>query len=154
MPPRRRNPPTPTHPPRPTHPPSSDAPAVKITPGRDTTYYDGPLRDDGTVDYIAAINAEMSRGVKPENNAFLALVNLLPADAFHSQALRRATYTQLEAEMPAEGDGPRFVRWFEGPLSYTSEAGSDTRFLEHPWRAEDYPGLSVWLEENQPALDA
>ncbi len=42
---------------------------VKITVGKDTTYITGPLNADGTVNYVAYINAKHSKGVTPRNNA-------------------------------------------------------------------------------------
>jgi hypothetical protein len=41
----------------------------KITISRETTYFTGPLRPDGYVDYLAATNEYCSKGVTPENNA-------------------------------------------------------------------------------------
>jgi len=40
-----------------------------ITISRETTYFTEPLRSDGTVDCIAALNQRNSEGVTPENNA-------------------------------------------------------------------------------------
>ena len=36
---------------------------------KETTYFSGPLRRDGTVDYVAAMNESMGRGVTKANNA-------------------------------------------------------------------------------------
>ena len=129
--------------------PAAERAASKITPGRDTTYYDGPVRDDGTIDYIAALNEDLSRGVKPEENAFLALVRLLPGEALLDEKFERATYEKLGADVPGEGDGPRFSppplelrHWQLGPAG------------EGPWRAEQAPEVAAWLEQNREALDA
>ena len=46
----------------------------KITVSRETTFLTGPLRPDGHVDYLAATNAYCSKGVTPENNAVVLLV--------------------------------------------------------------------------------
>ncbi len=40
-----------------------------IAVSKETTFITGPLREDGYVDYVAAINERCSRGVTPENNA-------------------------------------------------------------------------------------
>ena len=48
---------------------NTERPKPKIAISRDTTYITGPLRADGYVDYIAAINERCSEGVTPENNA-------------------------------------------------------------------------------------
>jgi len=48
-------------------------PSRQITIGRETTYVDGPLGDDGCVDYIAASEELASSGVTPENNAVVLM---------------------------------------------------------------------------------
>jgi len=52
---------------------------IPLEPGPDTTVFDGPLRDDGTVDYIAAMNAELAEGVSSEENAFVLLWRARPS---------------------------------------------------------------------------
>src|SRR6516225_2280245 len=41
----------------------------KFTIGKETTYVTGPLDKDGYIDYAAALNERMGKGVTPENNA-------------------------------------------------------------------------------------
>lgn len=53
----------------------------ELTLGPDMTVFDGPLLPDGRVDYIAAMNAVMRKGVTHENNAFRAIFMLMPRDA-------------------------------------------------------------------------
>jgi hypothetical protein len=49
-------------------------PSGQITIGRETTYLDGPVTQDGAIDYVAAVNQRESAGVTPENNAVVLLV--------------------------------------------------------------------------------
>ena len=65
--------------PREAEPSPPDRQRVELEVGFDTTYFDGPLREDGTVDYIAALNEKYSEGVTLENNAFVELLLLTPA---------------------------------------------------------------------------
>src|SRR6266487_3214481 len=44
-----------------------------FTVGKETTYVTGPLDEDGYVDYAAALNERLSRGIKPEDNANVLL---------------------------------------------------------------------------------
>ena len=44
---------------------------------RDTTYLVEPVQADGTIDYVAALNAQYGKGVTPENNAAVPLVQAL-----------------------------------------------------------------------------
>ena len=45
----------------------------KVTVSRETTFFTGPLREDGYVDFAAAINARLREGVTTENNACIPL---------------------------------------------------------------------------------
>src|SRR5690349_10746497 len=51
-----------------------DAPLPPFFLAKETTFFSGPLRKDGTVDYVAAINEELGRGVTRENNAAIPLL--------------------------------------------------------------------------------
>lgn len=48
--------------------------------GRETTYITGPLNDDGTVNYVAYLNARYGKGVTPENNAAVILARAIGPD--------------------------------------------------------------------------
>src|SRR5262245_59150500 len=45
----------------------------KFTIGKDTTYVTGPLDKDGYIDYAAALNERLGKGVTPANNANVLL---------------------------------------------------------------------------------
>src|SRR5262245_61102556 len=45
----------------------------KFTVGKETTYVTGPLDKDGYLDYAAALNERLRKGVTPENNANVLL---------------------------------------------------------------------------------
>ena len=47
----------------------AEKPHVAITISKETTYITGPLRKDGYVDYVAALDERFREGVTPENNA-------------------------------------------------------------------------------------
>ncbi|MBN1395170.1 MAG: hypothetical protein JW959_09115 [Pirellulales bacterium] len=46
----------------------------KVEISKETTYFTEPLRPDGGVDYVAALNKKYSAGVTPENNALIPLL--------------------------------------------------------------------------------
>lgn len=58
---------------------------LRVSP--ETTVVTGPLNPDGTVDYVAAFNAELSQGVTPENNAAVLLLRALGSRMAHSAPL-------------------------------------------------------------------
>ena len=45
----------------------------KIAISKETTWIEGPLREDGYVDYVAAVNRHYGKGVTPQNNAAVPL---------------------------------------------------------------------------------
>src|SRR4051812_37964692 len=52
---------------------AGDKPKPHFTISKETTYVTGPLDKDGYVDYAAALNARLSQGVTPANNANVLL---------------------------------------------------------------------------------
>src|SRR5436305_2272183 len=64
----------------------------KFTIGKETTYVTGPVDADGYIDYAAALNERLGKGIKPADNA-----NVL---------LWKAIGPQPDGKMPAE-----FYKW-------------------------------------------
>ncbi len=129
--------------------------------GPDTTVVDGPVREDGTIDYIAAINAAAGEGVHTENNAFVGLLEVMPIDGW-DEAYVDGLYAALDLPRPAD-DAERFVRWDRYPQQHGLEPEaahgetSDSPYgapLERPWTRDEFPEVAAWLESNQAALDA
>lgn len=75
-------------------------PPVKLELSRETTYVQGPLRDDGTVDYIAALNEVSGKGVTPQNNV-LTLMIAAAGPTFAESLPQEQFYQQLGIEPPA-----------------------------------------------------
>src|SRR5262245_62738862 len=50
-----------------------DPPEKKFPVGKETTVADGPLDKDGYVDYEAALNERLGKGITPEKNANVLL---------------------------------------------------------------------------------
>ena len=63
---------------------ADNKPAPKFPLGKETTYVTGPLDSEGYVDYAAALNDRLGKGVTPEKNANVLLwkaLGLLPLSA-------------------------------------------------------------------------
>ncbi len=119
---------------------------VAIEVGPETTILMGPLRGDGTVDYLAAINAKMSAGVTVENNAF---VGMLPAIGTGEETLGPRWREILRMTGGVESKGCWKKRKFEVKLSWPQgESLLETR----GWRAEEYPEADGWLRSNGEAM--
>ena len=114
----------------------------KITLGYDTTRITAPLRADGTVDYLAALNQAHSKGVTPANNAAIKLVEAIGPDLF-PDSIRDEALKQLGVTLPADGE-------YYDPASDDSAAYDQA--LENPWQAGEHPALAAWLEKNKAPL--
>ena len=142
-------------------------PRPLVTISKETTFITGPLRKDGTVDYVAAIDQRYSQGVTPENNAVVLLLQAFgPAEIF--EPIRPAFFKKLGVPPPPE-KGPYlepFRAYFERK-SPSAEAPKDgqkpdgrekavkelERIMDRPWSKKDSPIGAAWLEENQKQID-
>ncbi len=133
--------------------------SLKFTVGKETTYATGPLLADGRVDYLAALNTRMRRGVTPANNANALLWKALgphPEGAKMSPEFFK--WFQIEAP-PEKGDyfiplhrygkdklgiapGPGFEALYEQQMASCRRA----------WKKWDHPPIAGWLEANEKPL--
>lgn len=123
-------------------------PKVNITISRVTTYLLGPVNPDGTINYVAALNAEMSKGVTPENNAAVLLLRalgpgLLPKD------VRAETLKILKLQsLPDKGDyfvhlynyAERHPDKLPGPQLTAAEQAELKKLEAEFWRRLRQPG--------------
>lgn len=110
---------------------------------KETTYVTGPVRKDGTIDYVAAINEHLSQGVTKDNNAAIPM---------------------LEAIMQiAEEQGPHYEK-VRQQLGITAAVGAHFNFhqdganlldntLSGPWTAQKSPEAAKLLDSLKPQLD-
>ena len=147
--------------------------AYRITISPETTCLLGPLNADGTVNYVAALDAEYSRGVTPQNNAAVPLLqaggtDLAPylrgPDERLAELLPRLFDKLGMAPLPA--DGEYFVSFEDYLLANPPEGlaaslvaavvlQAATRLLgatRDTWRHTDYPSVAAWLDANERPL--
>ncbi|MFI4862450.1 MAG: hypothetical protein ACIAXF_17425 [Phycisphaerales bacterium JB063] len=119
--------------------------------GRRTTFFDGPLREDGTVDYIAALNAHFGEGVTLDNNAFVELILLMPTDK-RQDAIDALTLEALGLPPQREDEDACYITWD----TYAEEHGVlDPIGDDYYLRLDNTvtPDGLRWLEANRAALD-
>ena len=134
---------------------------VKITISRETSYVDGPVNPDGTINYVAALNASLSKGVTRDNNAAVGLLQALGA---RRSKARGWIATLLEMPSPPD-DRDYFVGfrlYAQDQIESTAGQSDEERveqFVEQrdqamkaPWSAEQYPVTAGWLRANEKAL--
>lgn len=132
----------------------------KITVSRETTYVVEPLRPDGYVDYIAALNARYSRGVTPENNAAVLLWQAYGPDDL-PEKIREPFFKMLGTPMPPlEGE-----YWVDSSRVIWSGAPDDEnarheflwkemdKAMARPWKRQDLPVIAAWLDRNEKPLE-
>ena len=144
---------------------SKAKPAVPFTISVATTRITKPLKPDGTVDYAAALNARMSEGVTPENNAGVLLMQAIGAEAV-SEAHREPFFKALGVPVPESGKGTlvSFDDYVEEHLK--AKGNPDRREQDRerseeqlsdassrPWSKKDFPLIADWLNANTKSLD-
>lgn len=78
--------------------------AIPYTIAQKTTWITEPLRPDGTVDYVAALNARLSEGVTPENNAAVLLMQVMGSGVIEPE-IREEFYRLLGVPLPETTEG-------------------------------------------------
>jgi len=126
-----------------------------FTIGKKTTYIDGPLDNNGHIDYAAALNERLREGVTPENNANVLLWQAIgpnpglvrvPAGFFEELGM---------PEPPPSGD------YFISIDSPTIASGTELmkssaiildELVRRPWKAKEFPVVDSWLTANEKPL--
>jgi hypothetical protein len=142
--------------------------SVPVTVSPETTRITGPLRANGSVDYLAAINKKSSQGVTPENNAAVLIWQALgpaPQDA----ATRDEFFRELGIPTPPE-EGDYFVpldafvpvqpelllqadEADDGPPQEIEDVHDNLDVaVTRPWTREEFPLLADWLQANEEPL--
>ena len=124
--------------------------------GPETTVVEGPLRPDGTVDYVAALNDEWSQGVTPENNAAIPLMEAFGPSTVNP-AIRDEFFERLGlAPLPEEGDYlvpiDKFVEEQDIDDTRREELFAMVGEADVPAIEADYPELVTWVEHNADPL--
>lgn len=123
--------------------------ALNLTIAKATTFFQAPLRPDGTIDYVMALNERYGDGVTKDNNAVPLLIEAIgpefPDTADHEEMLRRLDV------LPLAGSKGCFI-----PLHKIKDGeairGNLVQAMAGPWSPEQFPRVAQWLEANQQAL--
>jgi hypothetical protein len=150
--------------------PAAKKPAKRrplVTVSKETTFITGPLRKDGTVDYVAALNERSSRGVTPENNAVVLLLKAVARAEIDSKSRERFFKMLGIAPLPEKGSylesydayferknpGATAPKEGQGPDLSKKRWDESYRIGERPWSKSEFPVAAAWLEENQKQVD-
>ena len=134
-------------------------PTPKIPIGKETTYVNGPLDDEGYIRYDAALNAMLSQGVTPQNNANVPLVQALgpkPEGVMMPEAYFQALGI---AQPPIEGDYfvdlGKFLKSTQklDPSDFTETYMRLWEACIKPWTVEQHPEVAAWLQQIDKPLN-
>jgi hypothetical protein len=131
-----------------------------FTVSRQTTHVTGPLDQHGYVDYPAALNERLGKGVTPESNANVLLWKALGPTPDGSKRMPARFFELLGAKEPPEKgeyfiglkefvrdrlkiDDPDAAKPFEEELR---------RLARSPWSSKDHAQIAAWLTANQKPL--
>ena len=139
---------------------SVDRPARPYTISKETTYFTGPLKPDGSIDFVAAVNQHFAQGVTPENNAARLILPLLADEIWKPEygEQRRCVLQALGLDPePHTGKGrfQDFRRYVESNKISDGVVGRQyDDALGRTWTEQDSPELARWLDTNREPLGA
>lgn len=127
----------------------------KISP--ETSYITEPLTKEGRVDYGAALNQMMKKGVTPETNAAVYYWRAIGPnpDGFESEEFLENLKQELGTD-PFSTNGSYMVKF--SPPQKEVAAGQDpfanyNAALDAPWKSGKYPSVKKWIDLNQKPLE-
>jgi hypothetical protein len=133
-------------------------PEPRLPIGNDTTVVTGPLDKDGFINYAAALNERLGKGVTPENNSNALLVRVFGPKP--EGAPMPAEYYKMLGIAEPPADGGYFVgitQYVRDHLKLDQSNGEPVfeqqgRASKRPWAAKDFPQLDAWLKANEKPL--
>ena len=141
-------------------------PRVLVTISKETTYITGPLRKDGYVDYLAALNERFRKGATPENNAAVLFWQAMGPGEIDPET--RTRYFKMLDMKPLAETGDYFVtiedyvRSLKGAEAASIPQPTDESpdpmldqvndASKHPWSKKEFPVLASWLAANEKPL--
>ncbi len=137
--------------------PKAAVPPPKITISKETTWATEPLRADGTVEYLEAVNRLFSKGVTPENNACVLLYQAMgPSPEGRRQP--DAFFRRMGIEpLPEEGLYFQYLgQWVREQPGAAKDVNAvndmQTKSGERPWTKAEFPLIAEWLKQNEIPL--
>jgi hypothetical protein len=131
-----------------------------FTVSKETTYVTGPLDKEGYVDYAAALNERLGKGVTPDTNANVLIWKALGPRPDGARRMPAEFFKLMGMEEPPEQgdyyiDLRRFLRdhlKIEDSEAVKSIDGQLSLAARYPWTAKDHPQLAEWLKANEKPL--
>ncbi|HTV46861.1 MAG TPA: hypothetical protein VMG59_00325 [Phycisphaerae bacterium] len=124
----------------------------------DTTRLTSPVKQDGSIDYLAALNIKCSQGVTPENNAVVVLLRAAGSDYINGPPDYKKEYMNMLGVMSLPSPKHPFVYLYD----YLSKHGFQWQDVDHiygevtrkPFTDSQYPQVGHWLDSQQDFINA
>jgi hypothetical protein len=138
---------------------ADEPPKSKVPLGKETTYVTGPLDKHGYIDYEAALNERLGKGITPEKNANVLLWKALGPAPEGGKGMPPEFFKRLGIDEPPEG-GDYFIdltRYMKDhlqldPNDFQTVYDQQSRASRRPWAEKDYPDIAAWLKANAKPL--
>lgn len=143
-------------------PAADDKPAPKpVFPlGKDTTVVTGPLDPNGFIDYEAALNDRLGKGITPDKNANALIWQALGPRPQGGTGMPAAFFKRLGIKEPPEkGDylvsSNHFIRDHLrlDASDYEAFFAQQRRATQRAWTAKALPHIAAWVKANEKPLD-
>jgi hypothetical protein len=134
-----------------------EKPSPKFPLGKETTYITEPLDKDGYLDYEAALNDRLGKGITPEKNANTLIWKVI-GPRTEGYEMPAEFFKRLGIEPPPEHgdyfiDLHRYMRHIKlEDEKHLEILEQQIRAEQRPWSAKDFPLLAAWLEGNAKPL--
>jgi len=129
-----------------------------IPVSRETTYVAGPIDERGYVDYAAALDERLGRGVVPQEN-FVAALWQIVGPTYQGKKVPAAYFAALGIA-PPEAGGRYYVSYETFAKQFDDHVLSGYDFSnlveragERPWTSDEFPRVALWLGLNDGAAN-
>jgi hypothetical protein len=134
-------------------------PVAKIPVSKDTTYVTGPFDRDGYIDYEAALNDRLGKGIRPEMNANVVLWKALGPKPESGGRMPAEFFTRLGIQEPTLS-GDYFIRLETFAKDHLKVDEDRAEALDKElelarqrlWQEKDHPQFAAWLNLNEKPL--
>jgi hypothetical protein len=131
---------------------------LPFTVSKETTYVLGPVDKDGYIDYVAALNQRLGKGVTAETNANVRIWQAVGPTPEGGRGQPAEFYKYMGIDPPPAA-GEYFVDFYKYArdalgVVIAPDVNDDLSVAgRYPWTAKDYPTVAVWLAAMQKPMD-
>jgi hypothetical protein len=128
-----------------------------FTIGKKTTFVTSPVETGGHIDYAAALNERLSKGVTIENNAAVLLWKVIGPHP-EKATMPPRFYELLGVQIPEQGDYFVPLRQYletqgkANPATITATLEKMTKLGQQTWTTNEHPEMNAWLKANDKPM--